>query len=69
MRNYVGDYQQQLNRGYADTQNEMNQYDLNAANMVADRDRAFADIEVDKAKEIANAAAYLTQLKSQFGGQ
>lgn len=68
LKNYVGDYTTGLNRMYADTQNELNQYDLNAANLQAERDRAFADIEVDKAKEIANAAQYLTLLRNQYGG-
>ena len=66
MRNYVGDYQQNLNRSYADQQNELNQYDLNQANYQADRDTALADIEAQKAQEIANAAAALTAMKGQF---
>lgn len=66
MRNYVGDYSQGLNRQYADQQNEMNTFDLNQANYGADQQTALADIETNKAREIANAAQYLTALKGQF---
>lgn len=66
MRNYVGDYSQNLNRLYADQQTEGNQYDLNTANFEADRQQALADIETNKARDIANAAAYLNALKGQF---
>jgi hypothetical protein len=68
MRNYVGDYSQGLNRMYADQQSELNQYDLNAANLQTNYQNSMADLEVDKAKEIALAAQQLTALKSQFGG-
>jgi hypothetical protein len=66
MRNYTGDYTQNLNRMYADRQSEMNQYDLNQANYGANQQMALADIETNKAREIANAAQYLTALKGQF---
>ena len=66
MRNYVGDYNQNLSRMYADQQNELNQFDLNQANYGAQRDQALANIEMEKQREIANAAAYLTALKGQF---
>ncbi len=67
MRNYVGDYQQNLNRMYADQSTEGNQYDLNQAGYDAERQQALADIETQKARDIANAAAYLNALKGQFG--
>ena len=66
MRNYVGDYQQNLNRQYADVAQQGQQSDLELANYTAARDRAIADMEADKAREIANAAQYLTALKPQF---
>lgn len=66
MQNYTADYGQGLNRMYADQQTEANQYDLNTANYGAQRDQALADIELDKQREIANAAAYLSALKGQF---
>ena len=68
MKNYVGDYQQNLSRQYADQATEGRQYDLTAAQLTAARDRALADMETDKAKEIANAAQYLSMLKPTFGG-
>jgi len=66
MRNYVGDYQQNLNRQYADKATDANQYDLNTANYEAERQQALADIETNKARDIANAANYLNALKGQF---
>ena len=69
LRNYTADYSQQLNRANADMQSELNQYDLTAAQQQADYNRTLADIEIDKAKEIANAAQYLTAMKTQFGGK
>jgi hypothetical protein len=68
LNSYVTDYQTGANRMYADTQNELNEYDMNAANLATERDRAYADLEVDKAREIANAAQYLEQLRRQYGG-
>jgi hypothetical protein len=68
MRNYVGDYQQQTSRAYADQTQELRSYDLSGAQLTAARDRALSDMETDKAKEIANAASYLAALKPQFGG-
>ena len=68
LTNYTNQYTTGLNRMYADTQNELNQFDYNTAQMEAEKSRAFADMEVDKAREIANAAQYLSQMKQQFGG-
>lgn len=68
MQNYVGDYQQNLSRQYADQAGDARQYDLTTAQLTAARDRALADMETDKAKEIANAASYLSALKPTFGG-
>ena len=66
MKNYLGDYNQNLNRMYADQASEGRQYDLSEAQMTTARDRALADMETDKAKEIALAASYLSALKPQF---
>ena len=68
MQNYVGDYQQQMSRAYADQAQEGRQYDLSEAQLTSARDKALADMETDKAKEIALAASYLSALKPQFGG-
>lgn len=67
MRNYVGDYQQNLSRQYADQATGQRQYDLTEAQLSSARDKALSDMETDKAKEIANAASYLSALKPQFG--
>ena len=68
MQNFVGDYQQNLSRSYADQSQELRSYDLNEAQLTSARDKALSDMEVDKAKEIALAASYLTALKPTFGG-
>jgi hypothetical protein len=68
MRNYVGDYQQNLSRSYADQAQELRQSDLSQAQLASARDRALSDMETDKAKEIAMAASYLSALKPQYGG-
>ena len=68
MRNYLGDYNQNLNRMYADQASEGRQYDLTEAQLTSARDRALADMETDKAKEIAMAASYLSALKPTFSG-
>lgn len=68
MRNYVGDYTQNLNRQYADQAGDMRGYDLTAAQLTSARDQAQAQNEIDKQKEIALNAAYLTSLKAQMAG-
>jgi hypothetical protein len=67
LRNWVGDYSQNLNRAYADQQYDLNQFDLNQANLQVNKQAALTDIQVNKAREIANAARYLNALKGQFG--
>ena len=66
MKNYLGDYNQNLNRMYSDQATEGRQYDLTEAQLTSARDRALADMEADKAKEIAMAASYLSALKPTF---
>ena len=66
MKNYLGDYNQNLNRMYADQATSGRQYDLSASQLTTARDRALSDIEADKAKEIAMAASYLTALQPLF---
>lgn len=66
MQRYVGDYQQNLDRQLADQATQGRQYDLTEAQLASARDRALSDMEVDKAKEIANAASYLSALKPTF---
>lgn len=68
MQTYVGDYQQNLSRTYADQAQELRQSDLSQAQLASARDRALSDMETDKAKEIAMAASYLSALKPQYGG-
>ena len=53
MKNYLGDYNQNLNRLYSDQATSGRQYDLSESQLTTARDRALSDIETDKAKEIA----------------
>ena len=66
MRNYMSDYNQGLNRMYQDQATEGRQYDLSEAQLTSARDQALAQMETDKAKEIALAASYLSALKPNY---
>jgi hypothetical protein len=56
----------QQSRAGEDIANEGRGYDLSQAQLTAARDRALSDNEIDKAKEIANAAQYLAALRPSF---
>jgi hypothetical protein len=68
MKNYVGDF----NRNYARAGQELAQglqgYDLEQADLDAWKTRSLADIEMDKQREISQAAQYLEALRPLFGG-
>jgi hypothetical protein len=66
MQRYVGDYSQNMDRQLADQATQTRQYDLSEAQLASARDRALSDMETDKAKEIANAASYLSALRPTF---
>ena len=63
LRNYVGDYNQNQERAYADQEYALRNYDLNAANYEAERQRALADLEAERAQALALTAQQLTALK------
>jgi hypothetical protein len=66
LRTRAANYSQGYNRMTADNQANLRQYDLNQAGYETDKQSALADIEAQKARDIANAAAYLNALKGQF---
>ncbi len=68
MRNYVGDYARQYGRQQQDNTMELQQYDLNQANMDAWRQQSLAGIEAQKANDIAAAAENLEYLRELVGG-
>lgn len=63
LRNYVGDHNTNLQRLNADQEYTLRNYDLNAANFEAERQRALADLEAERAQALALTAQQLTALK------
>lgn len=68
MRNFVGDYTRDLGRAQEDNFNEMQQYDFNQSRFQAERDRALADLQAQKAATIAATAAQIAALRPYMGG-
>ena len=68
MKNYVGDYTRGFARAGQDLTGELQNYDLQRADLDSWRTRSLADIEMAKQREIANAAQYLEALRPLFGG-
>lgn len=68
MNNYIGDYNRQYARAQQDLAGELQQYDLNQANLDDWRQRQLAAIEQDKQQAIANDAAQLEYLRQLVGG-
>lgn len=68
MQDYVGDYQRGRNDIMQDYSNNMREYDLNTSRFQAERQRALADIEAAKQREIAMAAYNISALKPIIGG-
>ena len=68
MRNYVGDYNTQLNNMRNDLTESLRQFDLTNAQLGAQRSSALADLELQKAREIAFAAQNIEALRQVLGG-
>ena len=68
MNQYVGDYARDYGRAQQDQTAELQQYDLNQANLDQWRQTALQDIETTKADEIANAALNLQYWQRAMGG-
>jgi hypothetical protein len=68
MTNYLGDYAQQYGRAQQDMTQEAQQYDANQQRFGAFRQQSLADIEAQKAQQIANDARALEYLRSLVGG-
>lgn len=68
MQRYVSDYSRGRNdimQSYADDQRK---FDMDGARFKAERERALADIEMQKQREIASAALNIKQLRPLIGG-
>lgn len=68
MRNFVGDYTRDLGRMQEDNFNDLQQYDFNQSRFQAERDRALADLQAQKAAMIASTAAQISALRPYMGG-
>lgn len=68
MNRYVGDYSREYQRSMQDSTMENQQYDMNQANLDQWRQQAYADLETQKANDIAWTAQNLQYLKSMLGG-
>lgn len=68
MSNYLTDFQRDYASQEQDLTDQLRQYDLSAAQMGAQRTSALADIQLQKAREIAFAAQNIEALRSALGG-
>jgi hypothetical protein len=68
MGRYVGDFARQYGRQQQDFTAEMQQYDINQANLNDWRERSLAGIKADTARAIARDAEQLDLLQQIYGG-
>jgi hypothetical protein len=68
MANYLGDFQRSYTTQEQDLTDSLRQYDLQSAQLGAQRTSALADIELQKAREIAFAAQNIEALRGMLGG-
>jgi len=68
MSNFAGNYLRDYGRSQQDLTQQLQQFDLNQNNLTAFRQQSLADIEAQKAQQIANDAAALDYLRQLVGG-
>lgn len=68
MSNYLGDYQREYSTAQQGLTDQLRQYDLQAAQLGAQRTSSLADIQLQKAREIAFAAQNIEALRAALGG-
>lgn len=68
MSNYVGDYMRNYGWAQQDLTQQLQQYDMNQNNLNAFHQQQLADLEAQKAQQIANDAQALEYLRSLVGG-
>lgn len=68
MNNFVGDHQRDLSRFDQDLATQMRGFDMRDAQLAQSRDSMLADIEAQKAYQIANTAWFINSLRPQMGG-
>jgi hypothetical protein len=68
MGNYLGDYNRDYSRQQQDLTGELQQYDLEGANLDAYYNNSLAALEQQKQSDIANAALAIEALRPFLGG-
>lgn len=68
MGRFLGDYTRQYSDMQQNITDQSNQFDFNQSRFVADRDRALADIGMQKQALIANTAQHIASIRPYLGG-
>jgi hypothetical protein len=68
MQNYLGDYAQAYGRAQQDAQQEVQNFDLQSAQLDAYLNNSLAQLEANKQNDIANAALSIEALRPYLGG-
>lgn len=68
MQNYLGDFTNAYGRAQQDAQEEIQNYDLQSAQLDAYLNNSLASLEQDKQADIANAALAIEALRPYLGG-
>lgn len=68
LQRFVGDYQRDQYQGQQDLAQQGQSYDIQNANLAAQRAQALADIEANKQREIALAALNIKAIQPLIGG-
>jgi len=68
MQNYIGDFTQQYGTAQNDLTSQLRQFDLTGNQLGAQRANSFAELELQKAREIAYAAQNIEALRQSWGG-
>ena len=68
MANYLGDFNRQYNEAQLGLTEQLRQHDLTSAQLGSQRQSALADLELERAREIAFTAQNIEAMRSIFGG-
>jgi hypothetical protein len=68
MSNYLGDFTQQYGAAQNDLTSQLRQFDLTGTQLGAQRSSSYAELELQKAREIAYAAQNIEALRQSLGG-
>jgi len=68
MQNYVNDFTQQYGTAQNDLTSQLRQYDLTTQQLGAGQANSYAELELQKARDIAYAAQNIEALRQAWGG-